>query len=109
MALEAALAVRGRRLEEIELVVITHQHVDHLGLASTIVRRSGAEVACLGLLALVAARWDTWVAEDDDAADEQLLRHGVPPVVVEVAPRSDAREPELGEARGGRSALLGRV
>ena len=37
-ALEAGLAHAGVRLEDIELVLVTHHHVDHAGLAATIER-----------------------------------------------------------------------
>ena len=49
--LERALAERGRRVEDLELIVVTHQHIDHIGLLEVLVRRSGAEVAALDLLA----------------------------------------------------------
>ena len=49
--LEQALDARGHRIEDIELLVITHQHMDHFGLASILARRSGAEVAALEPLA----------------------------------------------------------
>jgi len=42
--LEAGLAAHGRRVEDIRRVVLTHQHLDHIGLASEVKRRSGAEV-----------------------------------------------------------------
>jgi glyoxylase-like metal-dependent hydrolase (beta-lactamase superfamily II) len=38
-ALERALAEHGRRIEDLELIVISHQHMDHLGLASILARR----------------------------------------------------------------------
>src|ERR1700761_9079602 len=46
-SLEAGLAEQGRRVEEIGLVLLTHQHYDHLGLAAAVQARSGAEVAAL--------------------------------------------------------------
>ena len=49
--LEQALAARGLRVEDIELLVISHQHMDHFGLASILARRSGAEVAAIEPLA----------------------------------------------------------
>src|SRR4029077_12277866 len=49
--LEQALATRGHAVEDIELVIVTHQHIDHFGLASILARRSGAEVAALDRLA----------------------------------------------------------
>ena len=48
--LERMLAEHGRVIEDLELIVITHQHMDHLGLLDILVRRSGAEVAALDLL-----------------------------------------------------------
>lgn len=43
-ALEAGLASHGYRLEDLQRVLLTHHHVDHIGLAGEIVARSGAEV-----------------------------------------------------------------
>ena len=50
-ALEAALAAHGHRVEDVERLVITHQHIDHIGLAQILADRSGAEVVALELLA----------------------------------------------------------
>src|ERR1700752_5277177 len=43
-ALEAGLARAGVRVDDIELVLVTHHHLDHSGLAATIAARSGARV-----------------------------------------------------------------
>lgn len=43
-ALEAGLAAHGYRVEDLRRLLITHHHVDHVGLAAEIVERSGAEV-----------------------------------------------------------------
>jgi glyoxylase-like metal-dependent hydrolase (beta-lactamase superfamily II) len=43
-ALEAALQAHGHRLEDIQRLILTHHHVDHVGLAGEITARSGAEV-----------------------------------------------------------------
>lgn len=77
-ALDEALAEHGRRAEEIELIVITHQHMDHFGLAATLARRSGAEVAALDVLAAYLASYSAEAALDDEYASERMLRHGVP-------------------------------
>src|SRR3954451_14189170 len=63
-ALEEGLGALGLRVEDIELVLATHHHVDHIGLAATIQRRSGATVAVLGALADYARRHDEEVEED---------------------------------------------
>ena len=51
--LERALQALGHSIEDLELIVLTHQHMDHLGLLEILARRSGAEVAALHLLAPV--------------------------------------------------------
>jgi glyoxylase-like metal-dependent hydrolase (beta-lactamase superfamily II) len=76
--LERALADHGRSVEDLELVVITHQHMDHLGLLEIIQRRSGAEAAALHLLAPYLEDFDRSAAADDDFALEVMRRHGVP-------------------------------
>jgi glyoxylase-like metal-dependent hydrolase (beta-lactamase superfamily II) len=43
--LQRGLAALGYRLEDIELVILTHQHIDHLGLVSLVARHAGAEVS----------------------------------------------------------------
>ncbi len=43
-ALEAGLAERGYGVEDLRRIVITHHHVDHMGLAGELVARSGAEL-----------------------------------------------------------------
>jgi glyoxylase-like metal-dependent hydrolase (beta-lactamase superfamily II) len=80
--LEQALAARGHAVEDIELLVITHQHIDHFGLASILVRRSGAEVAALDQLAPFLASYSEQTDLDDRFAQSTMLRHGIPPEIV---------------------------
>ena len=42
--LELALRAHGHSIEDLERIVITHQHLDHMGLAGILARRSEAEV-----------------------------------------------------------------
>jgi glyoxylase-like metal-dependent hydrolase (beta-lactamase superfamily II) len=81
--LEARLAELGRRLEEIELIFITHQHLDHAGLASTVAARSGAEVVCLDRLGPVLESWEEVSRSSDDEARALMLAHGVEAPVAE--------------------------
>src|SRR6516164_7377682 len=46
--LEAGLAAHGLRVEDVERLVITHQHHDHVGLAHWIKERSGADLVAHG-------------------------------------------------------------
>jgi glyoxylase-like metal-dependent hydrolase (beta-lactamase superfamily II) len=77
VGLEAALAACGRRIEEIGLVVLTHQHADHSGLAWVIAERSGAAVAAHEQLVAPLANWQAAEAQDAEHAYEQMLVHGV--------------------------------
>jgi glyoxylase-like metal-dependent hydrolase (beta-lactamase superfamily II) len=81
-ALELALAELGHRIEDLERLVVTHQHIDHEGLLGMLARRSGAEVVALDLLARPLEDYDAWKKADDDFAAELMLRHGVPADVV---------------------------
>ena len=80
--LAQGLAERGRRIEDLELIVITHQHMDHLGLLEVVARRSGAEVAALGLLAPYLESFRNSAAADDEFALAMMRRHGVPAELV---------------------------
>jgi glyoxylase-like metal-dependent hydrolase (beta-lactamase superfamily II) len=79
---EQALAKHRRRIEDIELLIITHQHIDHFGLASILARRSGAEVAALDRLAPYLHRFGEQADEDDAYAQAIMRRHGIPRDVV---------------------------
>jgi glyoxylase-like metal-dependent hydrolase (beta-lactamase superfamily II) len=80
--LEQALAARGHAVEDLELLVVTHQHMDHFGLASILARRSGAEVAALDRLAPYLATYGEQTDLDDRFAEQTMLRHGIPPEIV---------------------------
>src|SRR3954452_20840240 len=75
--LEQALAAHGRRVEDLELIVITHQHIDHEGLVDILARRSGAEVAALDILAPYLANYSTETDDDDVFAEALMRRHGI--------------------------------
>src|SRR5207245_8602290 len=48
--LQHQLAARGHSIDDIELIVLTHQHMDHLGLVDIIANHSGADVAAIDKL-----------------------------------------------------------
>jgi glyoxylase-like metal-dependent hydrolase (beta-lactamase superfamily II) len=81
-ALEGALGEHGRRIEDLERIVVTHQHIDHVGLVDIIARRSGAEVCTLDLLAPVIEHFVADAERDDELAEALMLRHGIPRDVV---------------------------
>jgi glyoxylase-like metal-dependent hydrolase (beta-lactamase superfamily II) len=76
--LESQLAEHGHSIDELELLVITHQHIDHLGLAEIVVQRSGAEVAALGIAAERLANFDEDAEAEDRFAVDLMLRNGIP-------------------------------
>jgi glyoxylase-like metal-dependent hydrolase (beta-lactamase superfamily II) len=81
-ALTQGLAALGRSLEEIELVVITHQHIDHLGLVGLVAARSGADVATIDHARPIVENFADEMQADDDFATATMLRHGIPEDVV---------------------------
>lgn len=76
--LQRQLDAAGHALEDLELVVISHQHIDHLGLVEIVAERSGAEVAALDLLAPFVERYAEDMEADDRFAAEVMLRYGIP-------------------------------
>lgn len=80
--LEGHLAAHGHRIEDLQRIVATHQHPDHIGLLGILARRSGAEVVTLDLLAPWLAGYSEAMEADDRFAETIMLRHGVPPDVV---------------------------
>src|SRR4029453_11326322 len=63
-ALEAGLRLHGLRIEDIELLLATHHHLDHVRLAATIQQRSGPTVAVLDRTADYAARYSAQIEDD---------------------------------------------
>ena len=80
--LQRGIAALGHSLEDIELVILTHQHIDHLGLVSLVAARSGAEVAALDVAVRFVENFSVEAQADDDFATEMMLRHGIPEDVV---------------------------
>lgn len=86
-ALERGLGRVGLRVEDVELLLATHHHLDHVGLAATIQRRSGATVAVLDRMADYVARYGAEVEDDRRFARALMTHHGVPePLVAETEP-----------------------
>jgi glyoxylase-like metal-dependent hydrolase (beta-lactamase superfamily II) len=81
-ALEAGLRREGLRVEDIELLLATHHHLDHVGLAATIQRRSGAAVAVLDRTADYAEHYAAEVEADRRFARALMTHHGVPDTVI---------------------------
>ena len=76
------LAELGHSLEDIELVILTHQHIDHLGLVSLVAERSGADVAAIDVAVPFVENYSEEAQKDDEFARSVMLRNGIPPDVV---------------------------
>ncbi len=72
------LGARGHSIDDIELVIVTHQHIDHLGLVEIVAEHSGAEVAAIGVAAQRLANFDNDAEAEDRFAVELMLRNGIP-------------------------------
>ncbi len=79
--LQRGLGELGHGLEDIELVIITHQHIDHLGLVSLVAKHAGAEVAALDVAVPFIEDYSGQAQADDQFAYDTMLRHGIPPDV----------------------------
>ncbi|MEK6277313.1 MAG: MBL fold metallo-hydrolase [Actinomycetota bacterium] len=80
--LQRQLAEHGHAIEDLELVILTHQHIDHLGLVEILVQHSGAEVAAIDAAVRRMANFGEDAEGDDAYAAELMLRHGIPENVV---------------------------
>ena len=76
------IAALGHSLEDIELVILTHQHIDHLGLVGLVAAKSGAEVAAIDAAVPFVERFTEEAQADDDFARDVMLRHGISEDVV---------------------------
>jgi glyoxylase-like metal-dependent hydrolase (beta-lactamase superfamily II) len=81
-ALEVALGEHGRRVEDLERIVVTHQHIDHIGLLDILAKRSGAEVCALDRLAPWLASYKQEMEANDSYSAQIMLRNGIPQDVV---------------------------
>ena len=80
--LQRGIAGLGHSLEDIELVIVTHQHIDHQGLVALVASHSGAQVAALDLAIPFLANFAEEAQADDDFARDIMLRNGIPEDVV---------------------------
>jgi glyoxylase-like metal-dependent hydrolase (beta-lactamase superfamily II) len=81
--LNAQLGQRGHSIDDLELVIVTHQHIDHLGLVEIVVEHSGAAVAAIGVAAQRLANFDEDAEADDEFAVQLMRRSGIPEDVTE--------------------------
>lgn len=76
--LERALSELGHTVDDIRRVVLTHQHVDHIGLAGVIANRGSAEVLMPSNLKAYLSDWAASAELDDEMAAQTMTRNGLP-------------------------------
>jgi glyoxylase-like metal-dependent hydrolase (beta-lactamase superfamily II) len=80
--LQRQLGEAGHAIEDLELIVITHQHIDHLGLVDILASHSGAEVAAIDVVVPFVERYGDDTERDDEFAGALMRRYGIPDDVV---------------------------
>lgn len=80
--LQMRLRDRGHSIDDIELILLTHQHIDHLGLVDIVASHSKADVAAIDVAVPFVENYSQAAAEDDRFATDLMLRHGMPEDVV---------------------------
>ena len=76
--LDAGLRRRRLKVEDVEQIVLTHQHLDHVGLAHQVRERSGASVVGHRLLHDFLLDLPESMRLEDDYQAEVMRLHGVP-------------------------------
>jgi glyoxylase-like metal-dependent hydrolase (beta-lactamase superfamily II) len=76
-AIDAAFAARGRAVEDLERIVLTHQHIDHAGLAAWLRDRSGAEVYIFDEFVPHLEHYIRFMEQDDAFAVDMMVEHGI--------------------------------
>ena len=80
--LDAFLGARGLRVEDVEQVILTHQHYDHVGLAHSVRERSRATVVAHELLLPFLADLPGQMELEDVYQAEVMRLHGVPEAAI---------------------------
>jgi glyoxylase-like metal-dependent hydrolase (beta-lactamase superfamily II) len=77
-ALESELAKLRYRIEDIQRVIVTHHHIDHIGLAGEIVKRSNASIISHKLTAPYLIDYEKHRSQGRDFYQQLLTESGVP-------------------------------
>jgi glyoxylase-like metal-dependent hydrolase (beta-lactamase superfamily II) len=82
-ALEAELAHHGVAVEQLELILLTHHHLDHSGLATTLQQRSGAEIGAHRTTASWGVDYRARADAEQAFTRALMAAHGVPEDVID--------------------------
>lgn len=84
-ALEDGLAAAGSSLAALELVLLTHHHLDHTGLAAAIHGRTGVPLAALPAVAEAVAAPHALLVREVAWGEAHIARHGAPDGLLDAA------------------------
>lgn len=84
-ALEAGLAAAGSSLEDLDLVLLTHHHLDHTGLAAEIVGRTDATIAAIAPVADAVRDPHGLLVGEIAWGEAHIARHGAPEGLLDAA------------------------
>lgn len=97
-ALRAAMAEVGVAIEDVEQLLLTHHHFDHVGLATEIAALSGATIAALPAVSDVIADPLAHFVHELEWAERHAARHGAPDELLDGTRRS---QPLMRRVRAG--------
>ena len=99
--------------------MITHQHIDHLGLVEIVAAHSGAEVAAIDVVVPFIESYGTDSERDDEFAGGLMRRYGIPDDMVTALRSVSAsfrgwgsaaqRDPPASRRRGARARATARL
>lgn len=84
--LARGLEALGHSIADLELILISHQHLDHFGLTDILARRSGAEVVTLELLAPSIVDYEGYSDRENEFSLRIMAAHGVPDEIIAMLP-----------------------
>jgi glyoxylase-like metal-dependent hydrolase (beta-lactamase superfamily II) len=94
-ALRQALAEFGYAVADLELLIATHHHFDHMGAMQVLAELSGARVACLDAAVPFVEDFPASREREDDWLAALMVRHGVPSGTARAARQFAALEAQL--------------
>lgn len=84
-ALEAGLRLAGSSVEALDRVLVTHHHLDHMGLAAQLHARGGAEIAAIAPVADAIADPYALLVREVAWGEGHIGRHGAPDGLLDMA------------------------
>lgn len=108
-ALDEGLRLAGATADDLELLLITHHHLDHTGLAAELHHRTGAQIAAIGPVADAIADPHGLLVGEIAWGERHVARHGAPDGLLDAARQGEPLVRGLPTAPTGRVLADGDV